>query len=1110
MKKLLFILLILLMASPSFATHYMGGEITWECLPNGNYRFTMKLYRECYVAGGSSAATFGNTEIMNTTVPGLSSITMTRISLTDISPVCNSNPLFTPKIYCPGMATGNANMGALQENIYTSDATYPNGVTLNGVPPAVGWMFYHTSCCRNPCTNILNASSLGWRLRAIMYPYNGQNANPCFDSSPQFAEKPSTVIGTGYPFTYNHNAFDPNLDSLVYEWAQPLNDGTGAPIVGYAAGYSYTSPLPGPSFNPNNVAATVDPNTGEIAFTSFTQGAFVTVVKVTAFRCGIKIAEIFREMQVVLLAGGANNPPNVEPPFQDPNTMLYTLYNDTVYAGELVTFSVTGTDFELMPDGMTPQTLRILASGGQFGAGYTNTAAGCAYPPCATLNPPPPVVAQFGVITNFSWQTSCEHISTDAGCGSMTNTYTFLIKVMDDFCPAPAIKFNTVTIVVLAIPPIDPPEPRCVETLANGDVQITWVPPDDPDSTFNSYHVFYSPNIGFPFQVVDSIFNYNQTSWIHSGANGNNQNGYYYIKTRSGCFGKYWSTTTSDTITNILLNVSNSGTGVAQLNWNATHDPILPTNSPWYLIFRDPGIGTWSLIDSTMNLNYNDTIVFCDADVRYQIRQRDESGCFSISNIDGDIFQDVTPPDIPVFDFVTVDQTTQQSYLEWQASLATDVVGYIVYRFDGAIWSPLDTVSILNYQDVTSDPTTGYEAYRVASIDSCGNTSPMGLEHRTIYLTTQKDICDDMITLTWTPYINLAASLANYEILYNIDGGAYQILDVVASSTTQYVHTGLIDSTQYCYIIRAVNDDGLKTPQSNIQCENAIKPFQPQFAYIRYVTVVNSSYVEIAMYTDTTAKVAGYRLEKSMDGGVTFGTIADIPPSIDPFVYHDDYQAIVDQFVYTYRFIVRDSCDIDAITSNLASTILLSGEQGTDLFSNIIDWTEYEGWPTGVELYDVFRGATSTMFLNIAQVPVGSGSYLDVFPDDVVMSEGKITYYVEAAENPGNPYGFVETSKSNIIHIPQPPRVYVPNAFTPGGLNPTFKPMTIFVDHENYYFGIYNRWGQQIFETTDIAEGWDGTFEGNLVRADTYVYILKVQFADGRLFEKRGIVTIIL
>lgn len=1109
MKKSIYFILLVALYLPSHATHYMGGEITWQCLPNGNYRFIMTLYRECYTSNGGSAATFGATETMYTTVPGVPSITMTRISLTDMSPVCNTNPLFTPKIFCPGMSNGAANMGALQENYYTSDAAYPNGVTLNGVPPATGWEFSSRTCCRNPCTNITNASSLGFRLRARMYSYNGQNANPCYDSSPVFAEKPSTVICSGYPFTYNHNAYDPNLDSLSYEWAQPLLE-NGTPITAYAAGYSYTSPLPGPAQNPNNVAGTVNPNTGEISFTSYTQGAFVTVVKVSAYRCGQLVAEIFRELQVVLLQCGNNTPPNVEAPFQDPNTGLFTSYVDTVCAGELVTFSITGTDFELMPDNMTPQTLKIMASGGQFGANFTNPNAGCLYPPCATLNPPPPVTAQFGVVTNFSWQVTCAHIATDMGCGVLTNTYNFLIKVMDDFCPAPAIKFNTVTIVVID-DLMDHPEPKCIETLANGNVKITWAPPPPPTTCqiFDSYHIFYSPNPGLPFVAIDSIFDYNQTTWTHTAANANNQLGYYVIRTRSGC-GKLFKQAPADTINNILLDVTNPGTGVAELNWVASKDPLISTNSPMYLIYRDPGLGVFTLLDSTTNLFYVDTIVFCSTTVNYQIQQYDSTGCYSISNIDSDIFSDVTPPDIPQMDFVTVELTSQDAYLEWQPSNAPDAVGYIVYRFAGGVWSPIDTVTTTFYLDVIGTPDLNVEAYRVAAIDSCDNTSPMGLEHRTIFMTTEKDICDDLITLTWTPYINLGNSLAGYEIHYSIDGNPYQLLTALGPAETTYNHVGLADSTEFCYYVMAVNDDGTKTPASNVKCEFSTKPFQPQFAYIRYVTVVDNNYVEIAMYSDTTAKVAGFKLQRDVNHNGTFLQIANLPPTTNPFIYHDDFQVDVDKNVYTYRFIVRDSCGVDAITSNEASTILLKGEQGNDLFTNLLEWTEYEGWPTGPFGYEIYRGTDNPYVADfVAQVPVGTTSYLDIFPDNVLFSEGKVSYYVIGNEAAGNPFGFNETSTSNIVFIPQPPRVYVPNAFTPGGRNPIFQPILLFVDQQNYFFAVYDRWGQEIFSTFDISKGWDGVYNGSYVRSDVYTWILKARFANGILFEKRGVVTVL-
>lgn len=1120
MKKLFIMVIVTILSIQVFPTHFMGGEITWQCLPNGNYRFTMKLYRECYMNSGGNAATFGATETLRTTAPGFATITMHRTSLLDMSPVCNSS--FTPRIFCPGMSGASANMGALQENIYTSDVSFPNGVPLTGTPPLGGWIFFHQSGDRNPSTNVIGSGTMSWRLRSVMYPYTPPGAtaplpaNPCYDSSPVFAERPSTVICMGYPFAYSHNAYDSDLDSLAYAWGNPLLSG-GANIVSYAAGYSAMSPLPGTAHNPANVPATVDPITGEISFTSFTQGAFITCSKVSAYRCGQLIAEIYREMQVVLLScgnigpGQPNEPPIVSAPFPlNPNP-----YFTQIYAGQPVAFSISATDFQMMPGGTVPQTITLNASGGQFGAGYTNPNAGCAFPPCATLTPPPPVSAQFAISSIFNWQTSCDHLAVNAGCNSTTNRFTFLIRVQDDFCPAPAIKFNTVTVEVIDTPPIDAPQLTCIETLDNGNVVLNWIPPVEPYPlpTFREYVVYFSPNLAFPFTAVDTISSYTQTSWTHNTPNGNNAIGYYYMRTFSGC-GSNPSVNTSDTISNILLNVTNPGTGVAELNWNASHTPLLPHTSPIYLIYREAGTGVWSLIDSTTTLTYIDTITNCNTFINYRIMQynfADSTGCYSRSNIDGDLFSDVTAPDTPLLDTVSVNVTDQLAEIGWQSSNAGDVVGYIIYHFAGGIWNPIDTIVGNYYMHALSNPTANFEAYRIASIDSCGNTSPMGLEHRTIFLTTQKDICDNKIILNWTPYMNMGASLSHYDIYVAESGNPYVLLGTVPANTNTFDHFGLIDGAEVCYTIVAVNDDSTKTSSSNEACDVAGLPFQPQFAYIPYVTVVNNQHVEIALHTDINAVIRHYRLEKSTDNGLTFTQLALIPPSAVADIYYEDFNVSVDGLVYNYRFIVVDSCGIDALESNIASTILLEGELGTEMFSNIVSWTDYNGWPGGVEWYNLYRGTSSDINLstNVAQVPPGIGFFIDNFPDDIAMSEGKISYYVEAIEAIGNPLGFVEKSRSNVIFIPQPPRVYVPNAFAPQGQNPEFKPMTIFVDHQNYYFAVFNRWGEKLFETTDMAKGWDGRHKGEYVKPDTYVYTLKVQFATGKPFEKRGVVTVV-
>ncbi|MBK8926194.1 MAG: gliding motility-associated C-terminal domain-containing protein [Crocinitomicaceae bacterium] len=70
--------------------------------------------------------------------------------------------------------------------------------------------------------------------------------------------------------------------------------------------------------------------------------------------------------------------------------------------------------------------------------------------------------------------------------------------------------------------------------------------------------------------------------------------------------------------------------------------------------------------------------------------------------------------------------------------------------------------------------------------------------------------------------------------------------------------------------------------------------------------------------------------------------------------------------------------------------------------------------------------------------------------------------------------------------------IFVPNAFSPNADNVNDK---LYVRGENILemeFKIFDRWGELVFETTDQSVGWDGTFKGELVDPDVYVYHLKV------------------
>jgi gliding motility-associated-like protein len=111
-----------------------------------------------------------------------------------------------------------------------------------------------------------------------------------------------------------------------------------------------------------------------------------------------------------------------------------------------------------------------------------------------------------------------------------------------------------------------------------------------------------------------------------------------------------------------------------------------------------------------------------------------------------------------------------------------------------------------------------------------------------------------------------------------------------------------------------------------------------------------------------------------------------------------------------------------------------------------------------------------------------------------------------------SPFGCSDTAKA-VIYVLEETIYYVPNSFTPNGdeLNQQFKPIIYSgIDVNNYEFLIYNRWGELIFESYDVDNGWDGTYNGSLVKDDSFVWYIKFKsvYSDKRQ-EVFGNVTIV-
>lgn len=123
--------------------------------------------------------------------------------------------------------------------------------------------------------------------------------------------------------------------------------------------------------------------------------------------------------------------------------------------------------------------------------------------------------------------------------------------------------------------------------------------------------------------------------------------------------------------------------------------------------------------------------------------------------------------------------------------------------------------------------------------------------------------------------------------------------------------------------------------------------------------------------------------------------------------------------------------------------------------------------------------------------------------DPIFSPEVRTRYFVTATTEQGC------VVRDSIDVLVEETVIDMPNAFAPGkGAIPVFKPALRGLA-ELTGFSVYNRWGNKVFHTTNIKEGWDGTYNGQPQPVGVYIYQIEAVTNTGKHFRKTGNVTLI-
>ncbi|MEY4935384.1 MAG: hypothetical protein RIS64_1743 [Bacteroidota bacterium] len=440
--------------------------------------------------------------------------------------------------------------------------------------------------------------------------------------------------------------------------------------------------------------------------------------------------------------------------------------------------------------------------------------------------------------------------------------------------------------------------------------------------------------------------------------------------------------------------------------------------------------------------------------------------------------------------------TGNQVEIRWRRNTSPQVAGYIIYRNTNIGWIPVDTIrhrDSVRYVDLRATPLTKSESYQVLAMDACGSTSLFDVPHSTIFLTGTQQKCEQTVQLKWQLYKNWSNPIERHEIWLSVNGRLPYLYRSVGATDTTFTYTGVNNGERLQFSVKAVQNFTNLTVKSNdfSLTASVIQPIKR--LYLKNINVTQNNYIELVWSWNNDAKVDTIRVWR--DGAIAFRRKQARPL--------DDDGTLIDTSVdaskksYTYKVQSQDECNTLKM-SNYATTIHLSGAPLPKSI-NKLTWTPFDlegGRVTGYQVHRTVNGITT---LAAGILSADKLEYEDLAKPD----EAEVCYTISAQYEYKASDGTMEqaASKSNRICVNQYVHIFIPNAFTPNGKNPEFKPLTAYEGNiMTYQMRIFDRWGHRLFETTNPSTGWDGSG----LPQGIYTYLIQLTQRNGSPVEEKG------
>lgn len=391
--------------------------------------------------------------------------------------------------------------------------------------------------------------------------------------------------------------------------------------------------------------------------------------------------------------------------------------------------------------------------------------------------------------------------------------------------------------------------------------------------------------------------------------------------------------------------------------------------------------------------------------------------------------------------------------------------------------------------------------YSISAYNSCNYNLPEPDEfYNTSLLSGRLTECTGAMEFEFEPFSFWKARTASRHLMIIQDGTLIDSVELPADSGT-FLYDQLKNNESYTFYVLE-RSSAIKKKQTSKS--NSVHVFTEFYEPIKWITIR-----DINIQTDNSAVITW---ETNLhDPRLDFVLYKDKTPTIlknsDLTVIEKGkiYQSMIPDFSLNsieYNIGLQDSCGNEVLSFSKAPLITdgtLSG--GLDLN---IQWTGISDDEWRINQYHIFYKNHGS-FSELSSVNGNELEFQHHFDENNPMDS--LCYYIEAE---GDLY-FPEADstattkiRSNTVCLYGETIISLPNAFHPDGINeykPIIAPST---NIRSYTMTIFDRYGNLIFKTHDLEEGWNGYHSHRRAFSDTYVILVELENNNGEKWKESG------